>query len=57
MAAVLVFVSTFYFTKPTQDVFLNSFEDVEILTATDSPDFYADLDFYMWLSEEENNAG
>lgn len=57
LAVVLVFISTFYVTKTTNDVFLDSLEDVEILTASDSPDFYADLDFYMWLSDEENNAG
>lgn len=31
--------------------------DLEIITSTETPDFYADLDFYQWLAEGENHAG
>lgn len=27
--------------------------DVELLTARDNPDFYADLEFYNWIADED----
>ncbi len=31
-------------------------EDMELLASTESPEFYQDLDFYLWL-EEQTRAG
>lgn len=31
--------------------------DLEIITATETPDFYADLEFYQWLAEENRRVG
>ncbi|MEW6594828.1 MAG: DUF3619 family protein [Thermodesulfobacteriota bacterium] len=31
--------------------------DLEIITAAEAPDFYADLEFYQWLAEGEEHAG
>ncbi len=31
--------------------------DWEIMTAVESPDFFADLEFYQWLAEGETHAG
>ena len=31
--------------------------DLEIITAAETPDFYADLEFYQWLAQGENHAG
>lgn len=31
--------------------------DFEIITATEAPDFYAELDFYLWLAETGEHAG
>lgn len=36
---------------PTQNI-----EDMDILAANESPEFYQDLDFYLWL-EERARAG
>jgi len=31
--------------------------DLEIITALESPEFYADLEFYQWLAEGDGHAG
>lgn len=31
--------------------------DLEIITAAEAPDFYAELEFYQWLAEGEGHAG
>jgi len=31
--------------------------DLEILTAAESPEFYSEIDFYLWLAEGEQHAG
>ncbi|MCX5875652.1 MAG: hypothetical protein NT087_05030 [Deltaproteobacteria bacterium] len=31
--------------------------DLEIITAAETPDFYANLDFYQWLAKGEKYAG
>jgi len=31
--------------------------DLEIMTAVESPEFYADLEFYQWLAEGDGHAG
>lgn len=30
--------------------------DLEIMTATEAPEFYADLEFYQWLAEDDGHA-
>ncbi len=34
----------------------HDFEDMEILASAESPEFYQDLEFYLWL-EERSRAG
>jgi len=34
----------------------NGIEDLDILASSESPEFYQDLDFYLWL-EERSRAG
>ncbi|MCG6975876.1 MAG: DUF3619 family protein [Acidiferrobacterales bacterium] len=35
----------------------NNLEDLEILAASESPEFYQDLDFYLWLETRATRAG
>jgi hypothetical protein len=35
----------------------NNLEDLEILAAGESPEFYQDLDFYLWLETRSTRAG
>lgn len=56
-ASLLFFVATFYVNKPDSPPAFTRLDDIEILIAADPPEFYADLDFYLWLAEEEDNAG
>ena len=57
MASLLFFVSTLYFNKSERSPAFTRLEDIELLIAVEPPEFYADLDFYFWLAEEEDNAG
>jgi hypothetical protein len=43
-------------TKPVMEEPL-SLEDMALLSDSEGPEFYEDLDFYQWLAEEEQNAG
>jgi hypothetical protein len=36
---------------------VNPLDDLEILASNNKIEFYEELDFYAWLSEEEPNAG
>ena len=58
LAVVLVVAALFFKTgtdlrQPNGE----SMADLEIITSTEAPDFYADLDFYQWLAEGEKHAG
>ena len=35
----------------------NNLDDLEILAASEGPEFYQDLDFYFWLEERQTRAG
>lgn len=35
----------------------NNLEDLEILAANEDPEFYQDLDFYLWLETRPTRAG
>ena len=55
VATVALVFSLFYYRPPsTMQYSLNAIEDVSILVAEESPDFFADLDFYTWLSEAKD---
>ncbi len=56
-ALAVLIASVLYFNRPDQVHQIDYFEDVEILASSDSLEFYANLDFYAWLAEEERDAG
>ena len=51
-AAVVLVAGIFYFGLPMGGNHHKGVEDVEILATTDNLEFYEDLDFYRWLTEE-----
>ena len=54
---VLAVASMLWFTVPAGNSgSLADIENLDLLTAVDNPEFYADLDFYRWLASQ-NNAG
>lgn len=46
-------VGLLWFGTPTGAPSLG-FEDIELLAATDNPEFYADLEFYHWLASRSD---
>ena len=56
MVGVMCFALVIFVSRPPSTVqySLVGLEDVEILIYEESPDFFADLDFYTWLAEEKN---
>ena len=54
-AMVLVFSMVFYQGPMTMQNSFSGLEDIEILISEESPDFYAELDFYSWLARQEQN--
>ena len=55
-AAVLVF-TFWYHPSPTVQPVISGIEDVDILANRDNPEFFADIDFYIWLAEEIDHSG
>lgn len=54
---VLAVAGMLWFTTPSGNgVSLSGIENLDLLTAVDNPEFYADLDFYRWLASQ-NHAG
>ncbi|MFQ5755353.1 MAG: hypothetical protein ACE5H7_04575 [Acidiferrobacterales bacterium] len=51
---VLALASVMWFTAPAPGLPPTEAEDLELLSAQDSLDFYADLDFYYWLTTSSN---
>jgi hypothetical protein len=47
---VLALASVMWFTAPAPELPPTEVEDLELLAAQDNLDFYADLDFYYWLT-------
>jgi hypothetical protein len=50
--AVVIFIG-----KPNQELAVKSVDDADVLFSDEDPDFYAELDFYVWLTEQDENAG
>ena len=55
-AAVLVF-ALWYQPSPTVQPVISGIEDVDILANRDHPEFFSDIDFYIWLAEEIDDSG
>jgi negative regulator of sigma E activity len=56
-AAVLAAMIAFYPGYPNGEETLAAVEDLELLTAEDQLDLYAEMEFYTWLSAERDDAG
>ncbi|MFQ6021734.1 MAG: DUF3619 family protein [Acidiferrobacterales bacterium] len=54
--AGMVIAAVIWLSAPSPGLSAASMEDLELLGAEDSIEFYADLDFYQWLTTE-NDAG
>lgn len=55
-AGVILLATFFYLANPFGTGIHNGFEDSEILVTTDNLEFYDDLDFYSWLTEEAGHS-
>ncbi len=51
---VVIMAATLWFSPPTNLIQANV-DDVELLTAHESPEFFADMEFYSWL-DDDNDA-
>ncbi|MBW1946173.1 MAG: DUF3619 family protein [Deltaproteobacteria bacterium] len=51
-AGVILLATFLYLANPFGILIHNGFEDFETLVATDNLEFYDELDFYSWLTEE-----
>jgi hypothetical protein len=49
---VLAVAGLLWFSAPNTTLMQASMGDLELLTAQESPDFFADLDFYDWLEHD-----
>lgn len=56
-ATVVVFLAIFLARDPSGPQYYSAIEDVEILAASENPEFFAELEFYAWLAEEMEDAG
>ena len=57
IAAAILVSSVFMFrSEHIPDINGNDIDEIEIIASTDNIDFYEQLDFYMWLLEEESDA-
>ena len=56
-ATAVVFLAIFLARDPSGPQNYSAIEDVEILAASESPEFFAELEFYAWLAEEMEDAG
>jgi hypothetical protein len=55
VGAMCLVLGVFYYHPPsTMQSSLSVIEDLAILVDEDSPDFFAELDFYTWLAEAED---
>ena len=52
---VLAVAGLLWFSAPNPNLLQANVSDIELLTAHENPEFFADLDFYDWL-EDNNNA-
>jgi negative regulator of sigma E activity len=56
-ATVVVVLAIFLARDPIRPEYYSAIEDVEILAASENPEFFADMEFYAWLAEEMEDAG
>jgi negative regulator of sigma E activity len=56
-ATAVVFLAIFLVRDPSGPEYYSAIEDVEILAASENPEFFADMEFYAWLAEEMDDAG
>ncbi|MCG6946857.1 MAG: hypothetical protein LJE87_16105 [Deltaproteobacteria bacterium] len=56
-AAAVVALAIFLTRAPSGPDRYSAIEDVEILAASENPEFFANMEFYAWLAEEMNDAG
>jgi hypothetical protein len=57
IAAALLISSIFMFrSEQITDISGNEFDEIEIIASKDSIELYEQLDFYLWLLEEESGA-
>lgn len=56
-ATVVVALAIFLVRNPIRPEYYSAIEDVEILAASENPEFFADMEFYAWLAEEMEDAG
>ena len=56
-ATAVVFLAIFLARGPSRPEQYSAIEDVEILAASENPEFFADMEFYAWLAEEMDDAG
>ena len=56
-AAAVVVLVIFLARDPSGSEYYSAIEDVEILVASEDPEFFADMEFYAWLAEEMDDAG
>jgi len=55
--AAAVLLAIFLIRPPSTPQYYSAIEDVEILAANESPEFFSNLEFYAWLVEEMDDAG
>jgi hypothetical protein len=55
-AVVLSVGALLWFSAPNNDLTQVGMGDIELLTAHENPEFFADLDFYDWL-DNDSDAG
>jgi hypothetical protein len=56
-AAAVVALAIFLARYPSGPDRYSAIEDVEILAASENPEFFANMEFYAWLAEEMDDAG
>jgi negative regulator of sigma E activity len=56
-ATAVVFLAIFLTRDPSGPQYYSAIEDVEILAASEHPEFFSELEFYAWLAEEMDDAG
>lgn len=56
-ATVVVVLAIFLARNHIRPEYYSAIEDVEILAASENPEFFADMEFYAWLAEEMEDAG
>lgn len=51
---VLAVAGLLWFSAPSNHLMQAGMSDIELLTAHENPDFFAELEFYEWLEGNEN---